>query len=250
MTEEVNPHFSTFLLLLAESIWLPAVLWLWPVINWLMFKLINWLTDFAGVSDRADEVIWFYIYLLTLVLAWETQSCLLQMAFISLLPKQMESSLKNWHPKCNHSQLQAWSYKNCCSCFKVNYFKAFQFQKLYIILRVEQCEPHDCRANLIPANQVFSVIPFFSRSSQLSSAVSAPHFHISLVKRKQCCFLQLHLCPFVCPWTCQLWKTGMQLRPSPGSLRDSDHYENNHRIPGWEGLQGPSSPNFCGKSKV
>lgn len=63
------------------------------------------------------------------------------MAFLSLLPQQIESSLKNLHPKCNHSQLQAWSCKNCCSCFKVNYFKAFEIQKLYVMLRVEQCEP-------------------------------------------------------------------------------------------------------------
>lgn len=143
------------------------------------------MLDFAKVSDVADEVNLFHIYLLTLVLAWETQSCLSQMAFISLLPQQIENSLKNLHPKCNHSQLQAWSCKNCCSCFKVNYFKAFQFQKLYVMLRVgTMWTSPDCRANLTPANQVFNIIPFFSQSSQVSSAVSAPQFYISLVKRQ------------------------------------------------------------------
>lgn len=69
------------------------------------------------------------------------KSCLSQGVFIFFPQKQAKSSLQNWHPECSRSQLQPWGYKSCCSCSKVNYFKAFQLQKSYGNLRTEETEP-------------------------------------------------------------------------------------------------------------
>lgn len=169
MTEEVNPHFFTFHYTYVGQKRLVASCLVWPGINWLML-------DFAEISDMVAEVILFYIYLLTLVLAWETQSCLSQMAFISLLPKQLKAHWKigipnvtihNYRPEAAKTValtskliiLRHFSFKNCMLRWELNNVNltwlqrkspscqpGFQYNSIFFLvlpgLKCCQCSPH------------------------------------------------------------------------------------------------------------
>lgn len=134
MTEKLNLHSYTFHNTEAGQ---RRVVDSWPVVEHDEGEI-----SFAGTSRMADEMILFYTYLLTLLLLEKPKTLFLTNS-IYLFPSEASGNLTaKLHPKCNHSQLQAWGCKHCCSCIRVNYLKAFQFQKLCGSLRVEQSEPH------------------------------------------------------------------------------------------------------------
>lgn len=116
--------------------------WVWPRIDTSTNIGLSWDQWCGQWGDSG-------LHLLTLALPWGTQSSVPQNQHLSsFLQKPVEGSLQNWHPKCNHSQLQAWGSKHC-SCIKVNYFRAFRFQKSCGSLKTEQSEPHVIAGDLV-----------------------------------------------------------------------------------------------------
>lgn len=125
MTEEVNPCFPPSLTCRS-----------WPKERLVASRIILSTTKNKSASaglcwDKWYD--WFGVPEFALYLSVNNSSyfrnpkfCLSQGVFIFFPQKQAKSSLQNWHPECSRSQLQPWGYKSCCSCSKVNYFKAFQ----------------------------------------------------------------------------------------------------------------------------